>query len=350
MLQKMSTFPHSAYIEDCCESLGKDEEYPSDRYLLHIVRLQYILEKVNRLSFQHRIEPRYPDPAVELYVSNFKSDLELFKERLPFAIHESSTCPIHLPSQIALALIIGHLVSVDLLRMQLHTVELFLYQISLFEQNSELDETITCPSSWSPWRLEVLCAGLASSKLLFDCYLTLPLRTEMAFNNTEWVQLGFALIVASRFSVAGTKKSVSHDTMSMRQSLDMSGVLKQSILRLGGLISPRSDINGERDVFYHYEKRARNLQCWFEKHCLKQPMLLPHDSKRVSDSSSQIIAPFLQRRPEGNALDNTTEFSSLAEGLLPDQTLYSQVPEYFPDDIIDGMMGDWMSYPMFPFS
>ena len=64
LLQKSSTFPHSAYIDDCCESLGRDDEYPTDKHLLYIIRLQHIMERINPLSTQQGIENSYADSTL----------------------------------------------------------------------------------------------------------------------------------------------------------------------------------------------------------------------------------------------------------------------------------------------
>ena len=147
------------------------------------------MERTNRLSTKQVIGNCYADSAVELYVMTLKSDLELFKQRLPFPIHESSTCPVRLRSQITLAAkhALGFLV------MQLHTIGLFLYQISLLDRNGGSENNATCLSSWPPWRLETIRLGLLSAKLLLDTYLSLPSRTEMTFNNTEWAHLEICL-------------------------------------------------------------------------------------------------------------------------------------------------------------
>lgn len=89
ILQKMSTFPHSTYLEDCCRDLEKKEEYPTDKYLLYIVLLQHIAEKVDNLFAQFGGDLSSPGATVELRIMTLKSELEIFKERLPFQISEN---------------------------------------------------------------------------------------------------------------------------------------------------------------------------------------------------------------------------------------------------------------------
>lgn len=47
LLQRTNTFPCTAYIEDCCRSLSADPEYPTDKYLHAIIRLQRAIEEVD---------------------------------------------------------------------------------------------------------------------------------------------------------------------------------------------------------------------------------------------------------------------------------------------------------------
>ena len=249
--------------------------------------------------------------VLELYIMTLKSDLELLKQRLPYPIKENSTYLVCLRSQIALAAIYA----LNFLGMQFYTIELLLYQISLLDRKSGSENNTTCVSSWLSWRLEILRSGLASARLLLDTYLSLPSRTEMTFNNTEWNQLGFALIVASKFSVARTAQSVSAETMGLRRSLDISGILEQTIIRDRASKGSKWDADGERDIFYHYGKRAVTLQYWLRKEFSEQPELLPDGVHQLSESSSQMITPSLQMRTGDNTFNLSTQVSDIENGL-----------------------------------
>lgn len=89
ILQKLGTFPHSVYIEECCKSMAEENEYPTDKYLLYIVRLQHIFEKMDHIPVQQPSEIIDSDTAAKLSVRTWRSDLESFKACLPFTIVES---------------------------------------------------------------------------------------------------------------------------------------------------------------------------------------------------------------------------------------------------------------------
>jgi hypothetical protein len=84
--------------------------------------------------------------------------------------------------------------------MQYHAVELNLYQIALLDRSAESE--IPRFMSSSTWRLDILCAGLISAKSLLSYFISLPGRTQLAMSNSEWIQIGVAMVVASKLSVA----------------------------------------------------------------------------------------------------------------------------------------------------
>lgn len=86
LLQKHPNFPFVPYFDECCEALKYSDEYPTDKYLAHLVQLQHIAEKVDQLSTKHGNDLKSPMSGTELYVMSLKSDLESFQNRLSFDI------------------------------------------------------------------------------------------------------------------------------------------------------------------------------------------------------------------------------------------------------------------------
>lgn len=144
---------------------------------------------------------------------------------------------------------------VGLLQMLYRTTELFLCQAAFFDNNALLDVS---------FHVDLLCSGLAAAKAMLDFYLSLPVYAEMTFNNSEWIQLGFAVTVAARLTVASCHRAIDPQTRHLRQSLDLANVLRQIYLRVGALATPQVDANGNRDMFYHYGQRVRRIQSWCE--------------------------------------------------------------------------------------
>jgi hypothetical protein len=72
-----------------CKLLATDAEYPSDRYLLHIVQLQQISEKITLVSMQHVPEIQNTSFGLEHYYRELKSEIDLYRANLAFPLTES---------------------------------------------------------------------------------------------------------------------------------------------------------------------------------------------------------------------------------------------------------------------
>lgn len=89
MLQKQCPFPYQPFIGECCESLAKDLEFPSDSSLLHIIQLQYLSEKMTSVSIQHFPENQPVSSAVQRRFQELHSELDAYRANLPFSLHDN---------------------------------------------------------------------------------------------------------------------------------------------------------------------------------------------------------------------------------------------------------------------
>ncbi|KAH8803667.1 hypothetical protein F5884DRAFT_806152 [Xylogone sp. PMI_703] len=319
ILQKLATFPYSIYIENCCGLLRQAEDHPTDRYLLSIIQLQHIMEKINRLLSDVSEEISISSPAVVALVMSLKSELEDFKSRLPFSMNES-----------------------QMLVIQFRTTELALYQISLLHQKHDLVHGIPASSS----HLEILCAGLFSAKLLFDFYLSLPVGAEITFNNSEWIQIGFAFIVASKLSAMATKPSIARETRNFRTSLGMSTVLEQSVERISTVRKSRIGIPGERDAFLDFERRIKGIQRWFNDQPWKaSPKDVQNPENTFGTTSDQDNALSLEtQQPSGTHDDFDT--NTLSMDYLPYSSgmFDMSLGHYFTESDQDAYFNDTMQF------
>jgi hypothetical protein len=209
-------------------SLCERYEYATDEHLYYIVRLQNIMETIDSVSLQ-----RSSGPAAKTAIIQTKSQLEQFNAHLAFDLNDN-----------------------HMLLMQYRTAELYLCQAAFFHKTAQLDATV---------QADLLCKGLSAAKSLLDFYLGLPVYAEMAFNNSEWIQISFAITVASRLAVASKHKSLDPQTRNLRQSLDLGNVIRHLSLRIGSLVTQQVDRHGSRDIFFHFEQRVRRIQSWFER-------------------------------------------------------------------------------------
>ncbi|DAA75819.1 TPA_exp: hypothetical protein A8136_1541 [Trichophyton benhamiae CBS 112371] len=312
LLQKQLTFPYTAYLEECCKSVYDAAEYPYDKSILYIVQLQHIVEKINRITFQHGMELKNSGSAMELYVSSLKSELEAFLVRSGFTSADETTLTI----------------------MQFHTAELSLYQLSLLDKRRQQSGSIQTTLSD-----DMLYAGGMAARSILELYLSLPPRSETGFNNTEWVQIGFALIVACRLA---STAHAAEPAVFRRHTESLSNTLTKLKMRVSELSTDTVDLNGDKDVFTNYVDRVARLQVWL-------------DTRLEKTGSSDIInntASGELRTIEGTPSLENQPLAADASGVMHDfspsdlfATMANGYPSIEEDDFaytIDQMLYNWV--------
>ncbi|PWY94489.1 hypothetical protein BO94DRAFT_531461 [Aspergillus sclerotioniger CBS 115572] len=312
ILHKQCSFSYLPYFEDCCRLLATDAEYASDQCLLHVVQLQRLSEKITSISAQNILAAHSDGLAIERSFHELKSELELYRADLPCRLNEN-----------------------HILFMQFYTAELYLCQITLFDHRPSAQKL----QFDSSFQIEALRMGLAAAKALLDHHLGLPLRNEVAFNNAMWIQIGFALTLACKLVVAGSEPSAHPHTAELCRALDISNTLSRCILRIQALVTTSMDATGDRDVFYHYEKRLKRVQWWFETRALSGPK---NDSFQLSTQPADRTGP-----PSGDGVSYVESSQPLDElndyPLIPREAYDIQWPGFFPDATIDDLFVDWMA-------
>ncbi|KGO40069.1 hypothetical protein PEX1_105910 [Penicillium expansum] len=230
LVQKKSTILRLPYQEECCKALHEANEYPHDKYISYVIQLQFIAEKVDNLSAKHGIDLETPGSGSELYIANLKSDLEAFYRHLPFDINESF-----------------------LLAIQYHATGLCLYQLALNITNQESQS----PFDSNSWRDEMAFSAFISANSILNLYIQLPSNDEVGFNNTQWVQIAFALLVAYRHTVAAYKPD---------QAAAFLETLSKLRSRVGALSTSDVDMNGARDAFFDFGNRIARIENWLGEH------------------------------------------------------------------------------------
>ncbi|RYP83023.1 hypothetical protein DL769_001492 [Monosporascus sp. CRB-8-3] len=326
--------PPIRYLEECCISLCEQYEHPTDEHVYYIIRLQRIMEAIEYMSQQHT-----NGPTARAAVIDLRSQLETFRNHLPFDLRDN-----------------------QLLLMQYHTAEMYLCQTAFFYKAVQLDTVL---------HAELLCSGLAAAKSLMDFYLSLPVYADMAFNNSEWIQISFAITVASRLAIASTHRAVDQQTRAVRQSLDLSNIIRHLSLRIGALVTQQVDAQGGRDIFYHYDQRVRRMQAWYER-CSATPRKVkveqqqPQQQQHITAAAPpHTMAPFthdalglLSQPPSGattpvNGAYPAAEPTHFFQNLPTDPCVWSsadssqtntpdvKMTELFPE--LDYIFCDWLS-------
>ncbi|BCS25703.1 uncharacterized protein APUU_50414S [Aspergillus puulaauensis] len=148
------------------------------------------------------------------------------------------------------------------------------------------------------WRDEMSVSALVSASSILNTLVHLPSTEEVGFNNTQWVQIGFALLVAYRHTVIASKPDQTFaflDTLSKLES------------RVGALSTEEVDANGKRDVFFDFRRRVVQIQKWFDgpssnnrgqesswdqgSMCFQMPYSEPMDFDRLAGTAVHLGGP-----------------------------------------------------------
>ncbi|KAH8910590.1 hypothetical protein BR93DRAFT_275940 [Coniochaeta sp. PMI_546] len=242
IVQKMHSFPYTDFILESCKMLDPRGEYPSDKYLWHIVRLQRLLE---RAEYTVRNAKSSADDTndTEANLASLRDQMDTFKSNLAFAL---SDCPV-----------IG---------LQLNVLELLMSQKSLlgFPPGAGLLQQSLADKPQSV--TDSLSECILVSKSVTSTLLAMPPGYEKFLSNLEWIVLSWGLSVSARLDVLAGSSSISHLTKHLRRHLDFRHTLRQILLRLQSLVTPQEDSTGDRDIFYHFLKRARGIEAWYLRH------------------------------------------------------------------------------------
>ncbi|KAH8703487.1 hypothetical protein BGW36DRAFT_369406 [Talaromyces proteolyticus] len=248
LTQKQSNFPHTPYIESCSKSVYNAGGAPYDKYMFYIVRLQVLAEKIDRLSIRHAVEFGSPGSAAELYVTSLKSDLETFVAELPFGLYDF-----------------------PLLAIQFQTAELCLYQLSLSAIKQPI---LTHAPPGNRFGDEFLYAALVAASSTLNVYLSLPSASETALSNTQWVQLGFAMIVGSKLIATASSKLGPEPAVAQRRASWIS-TLEQLRLRISVLATAHTSQSRDRNVFDYFQQRVVYIQRWFDRQDAPAALSIP---------------------------------------------------------------------------
>jgi hypothetical protein len=99
----LNALRRSAYLEDCCKTLEQAAEYPTDRFLVCLLRLQNHVERVahtfqyGSLELHSRHNWRVP---LTLYIVPLQKDLETFRNSMPSDLQENSQSLLPFPRTI----------------------------------------------------------------------------------------------------------------------------------------------------------------------------------------------------------------------------------------------------------
>lgn len=208
------------------------------------------------------------------------------------------------------------------LAFQFHTTALSLYQLALaaISPRSET-QSATFQLDWN----EMLCAAMSASECVLNLYLELPAATELGFTNTQWVQMGFAMVIIYRHTARLSNPNQTSAFLAM---------LNQLQLRIGALSTSHVDSNGDRDTFFEFTRRVVQI---------KSLLGGPRDNASRNTGKNGSSIPDIEMHMPADASD-ILEGDPLLDSLVPEDLLM-QVDcssNYLFEASVEQIMGDWI--------
>ncbi|KAH7135159.1 hypothetical protein B0J11DRAFT_547183 [Dendryphion nanum] len=292
LLDKMNTFQCTPCIEEGCMSLRQNSEYRTDQDLYHVIRLQRIIESIDKLADQS-----YSDAEAQNAYMQTRAELEEFRRYLQSDVNDS-----------------------HLLFMQFHTAKLFLYQVAFFERSLQ---------HYPALHLNTLREGLESAKSFLDLYLWLPPKSEMALTNSEWIQLSFGITLAAKFAIVSKDPNVEPQTRELRHRLNLDNVFRHLSLRIGALVGRAGEGNKQKDIFYHYELRTRKIKTWYER------MVRATGSDSPTHQQASVVVPGASPQSQRHLSYSQSAATTPTPPQMPMVNSYSpQQPVTYPNDLL----------------
>ncbi|KAJ9402483.1 transcriptional regulator family: Fungal Specific TF [Paecilomyces variotii] len=170
VFRRMDPLRYTPYVEECCQILLSSKRYPTDTYLVELVRLQKIANTIKRSIPIDDIEPGKMRAPVGMHMKAIEKDLHVLRESWNKLVKGNCILNIHY-----------------------HDTEMSLYEIVFYDIPPQ-----TSYGSYSFERLNTLYACLESSLALIEQFLSIPPAIYVYVPIVIWLHIARAIIFTRR--------------------------------------------------------------------------------------------------------------------------------------------------------
>lgn len=257
LMQKSKHVQYTSYMYDYCEHLTRQAQYPTDKHLSYIIRLQKLIEDIDSMMASE-------GSKAPLEIERIKEECTGIRVSLPFSVHESRK-PRFLSISVDIIAALTNCLTAPI-NMQLSLLELLLSQSSLGGSTFGIDKfhEVQAMSDSASRLLEWLSTSISAVRSLISMVLVLPAGEERPVANTIWLALYCALALGVRLDLLAAHRGPSGPAYHLRRFLDMPHTLRQMVKRTESAAGGAElDDQGDRDVFHHMARRCRRLEDWY---------------------------------------------------------------------------------------
>ncbi|OJZ91948.1 hypothetical protein ASPFODRAFT_55612 [Aspergillus luchuensis CBS 106.47] len=189
---------YTTYTDDCCRRIQEAAECETDQYLLQLVRIAHMGEKIYRAVQYHEKDTPTGLAPKAMAIRWSQKEIQQLKDSYS-----------------------GEFTQSLILNMHYHTLEMLLYRIAL-----ERDFEDTTFNNYPITQIDILCACLNAARSLFDTLLSIPPILYLQLPYTCWTQVGHGLAILSRLLVHNDPtgcwdREWARQTISFEDTVDM---------------------------------------------------------------------------------------------------------------------------------
>ncbi|CRG88257.1 hypothetical protein PISL3812_05285 [Talaromyces islandicus] len=158
-------------------------------------------------------------------------------------------------------------------------------QAFLFDRQSD---SKLPPPVWSDFRIQALLDGLRVSNQMATYLKGIDPQIQRASNQTEWLQIGYFIVVSCKLVVASCEPPVFGLTQYLREELNMPMLLELTVGRMKSMTddSVQQQQQGHEDDSFSYMVWLKPIQDWFNWHYAPDEpvhnLIVPSDASRFN--------------------------------------------------------------------
>jgi hypothetical protein len=296
-VRDMEPLRFTKYSNECCQVLQETSEFPTDAFLVHLVRSMHLADKINRTFAIHDYDSSTALSApLGMSVKWHQAELQQLRASCSCEPPHSSTYSSNLSTSTQKLIAIGE---TAILFFHYDTLELLLYKIALSEELSDAQY-----GEYPVTRLDLLFRCLEATKSFFFNYYSLPSVYFPFLPFASWCQFGQAIVALSRLSLYQSDhgecdRAYVQSTIDFNQTVDEVGQKLEEVRPSTGQGVERPEI---------YERMENRM------HLMKKT----HRKRRGAQERNQPLAPqppdftFMFNMPMGTFFPYT-EFGGLPD-------------------------------------
>ncbi|RAK95031.1 Zn(II)2Cys6 transcription factor domain-containing protein [Aspergillus ibericus CBS 121593] len=264
---------YTSYTDECCRTVQEAAQCESDQYLVQLVRIAHMAEKIYRAVQRHEVDAPTGLAPTAMGIRWLQRELQQLKDSFVCDFPRSAILLVHY-----------------------HTLELLTYRVAL-----ERDFETANLSNYPLTQIDVLCSCLNSTKSLFDAMFTIPTNLYFQIPYTCWTQVGHGLAILSRLLVHHDPSGY-WDREWAQQTISFENVVNTFALKTEEAISHAHAENiSIPPIFTHIKKRTT---LWKEAHQMRCSAMDRWRQEQAQTSSSSA----------GDAIPDVTMEDLLAMG------------------------------------